>query len=348
MRGVLALAVILSAALLIAAGTTSNATVTNATMVNITKTNATLVNATAPVVNATTANATEIYFTTPSGNIHLVYASNSSVVVINFNKNKVLTVNIKTTIYNGTTAYYIHLVGHALGNYNGTYVSSLLSKLASALASGNQSAALAALKQLGAYIAGNETKHAEFNLMLTAKSLNSTKPNATFLKVHVEYEVEKRLAAANGTSSRLEVEALASNLTQLAALLNAMSKELASMGINASGLQSASAYLANLSTTLKELEVKLANGTKIEIHRTGHGYKVEISTGEHEEGKHGGGDHHEEQGGVASSKGEGHNNTGGGHSDKDKGSAGGPSKNAQSNGSNKNSGDSGGDDSEED
>ncbi|MGC8974245.1 MAG: hypothetical protein ACP5KY_08605, partial [Thermoproteus sp.] len=109
---------------------------TNATAVNATKANITAVNATT-VANVTqTSNMTEVYVVTPSGTIHLAYVSNGTVVVVNYNE-KVITVNLKTTIYNGTTAYYIHVVGHALGTFNSTYVSQLLSQAAAALKAGN-------------------------------------------------------------------------------------------------------------------------------------------------------------------------------------------------------------------
>lgn len=253
------------------------------------------VNATAGL-NATAANVTQlanatvIYVTTPSGTIHLVYTSNGTHLVINYNK-KVITVNLKTVIYNATTAYYVHVVGHAVGAFNSTYVSQVLSQLAAALKSGNATAALSLLKQLGGYIAAsNATKKAEVNIMITAKYLNATRPNATYLKAKVEYEIDRKLSALNGTRNELEVKAFVSNMSYLASFLTSLSKELQPYDpATAAELAKTAAYLANITTTVEELEIKLANGTSIEVHKTGHGYKVEVQVGgDHEEH----GDHH--------------------------------------------------------
>lgn len=265
----------------------ANATTTNSTSgVNATVSYAG--NLTAPAANVTqTANATVVYVTTPSGTIHLVYVSNGTHLVINYNKN-VITVNLKTVVYNATTAYYIHVVGHAIGAFNSTYVSQILSQIANALKSGNTTTALSLLKQLGGYIASsNATKKAEVNIMVTAKSLNATRPNATYLKAKVEYEVDKKLAALNGTRNELEVKAFAGNMSQLASFLMSVSKELQPYDpATAAELAKAAAYLANITTTIKELEVKLANGTSIEVHKTGRGYKIEVQIGGEEHGDH--------------------------------------------------------------
>lgn len=69
---------------------------------------------------ALAANVT--YVVTPSGNIHITYSDNGTFLVINFNNNKVLTINAKLNITNATDMYYIHLVGKAVGPYsNSTY-----------------------------------------------------------------------------------------------------------------------------------------------------------------------------------------------------------------------------------
>ena len=275
----------------------ANATATaNTTTVNATAANATAVanvNATGvtAVANVTQLpNATEVYVVTPSGTIHLVYISNGTQIVINYNK-KVITANIKTVIYNATTAYYIHVVGHAIGAFNSTYVSQILSQLATALKSGNTTAALSLLKQLGNYVAtSNATKRAEVNIMVMAKSLNATKPNATYFRAKIEYEIERKLAAVNGTSNELEVEAFVRNMSQLTSFLALVSKELQPYDPAAAAeLAKTAAYLANLTATVKEFEIKLANGTSIEIHKTGHGYKIEVQVGGNHEGH---GDHH--------------------------------------------------------
>ncbi|MGC8583415.1 MAG: hypothetical protein ACP5MH_06760 [Thermoproteus sp.] len=281
---------------------------TNATAVNAAKANITAVNATT-VANVTqTSNMTEVYVVTPSGTIHLVYVSNGTVVVINYNK-KVITANLKTTIYNGTTAYYIHVVGHALGTFNSTYVSQLLSQAAAALKAGNTTQALSLLKQLAGYVATNNgTRKAELNIMLTAKSLNSTAPNATYLKAKIEYELERGLKKVNGTRSELEVEAFVSNYSEIAKFLNAVASQIAPYSpSDAAQLRAAASVLANITAQIKELEIKLANGTQIEIHKTGHGYKVEVQVGgEHED--HDKGHEHDDHGGAVAGghKGEDH------------------------------------------
>ncbi|MEL9990018.1 MAG: hypothetical protein QXP98_03345 [Thermoproteus sp.] len=284
---VLAVTIAVLALALAGAHTTLAANTTSVNGTNSTQTaNITSVNATkAPAANVTQLpNATEVYVTTPSGTIHIVYVSNTTQIVVNYNK-QVLTVNLKTVIYNGSTAYYIHVVGHALGNYNSTYVSQLLSQVASALKSGNTTQALALLKELGSYVAtSNATKRAEVNIMLTAKALNSTTPNATYLKARVEYEVERGIKAINGTSSEVEVKAFASNMSQLSAFLSALASRLAPYNPSAAAqLKEAASLISNITVPIKELEVKLANGTQIEIHKVGKGYKVEVQAGSGEE-----------------------------------------------------------------
>ena len=275
--------------------TAVNATQTNATQIGANATQA--VNATGPAANATQLpNATEVYVVTPSGTIHLVYASNGTRLVINYNRN-VITVNLKTAIYNGTTAYYIHAVGHALGAFNSTYMSQVLSQIAAALKGGNTTQALSLLKQLAGYVASsNATKEAELNIMLAAKSLNATMPNATYLTAKLEYEVERNLGRVNGTSNELEVKAAASNLSQIAAFLNAVASQVAQYSpADAAQLRQAAALLANLTVQFKETEIALANGTHIEIHKTAYGYKVEVQIG----GEHHESEHHEKHGGKA-------------------------------------------------
>lgn len=264
----------------------------NAAKVNATTNaiNATAVKNATSAANVTASNATAVYITTPSGNIHLVYVSNNTMLVINYNHNKVLTVNLKTTVIYNNTVYYIHLVGRALGSYNATYISALLSQVARDLSAGNQTAAISALKKLASYVVtSNATKEAEAHLMITAKSLNSTKPNATYLKLRLEYEVERQLKKVNYTDNELEIKAVASDLKQLSTVLRAIAAQLSQIGINASDLDKAASALANLSTTLKEVELKLGNGTVVEVHRVGHGYKVEVQIGgdhEHKGGHH--------------------------------------------------------------
>ncbi|MGC8995006.1 MAG: hypothetical protein ACP5J0_06330, partial [Pyrobaculum sp.] len=225
-------------------------------------------NSTAAVSNGT------VYVVTPSGTIHIVYKTNGTMLVLNYN-NKTINVNLKTVVYNGTTAYYIHVVGHAVGQFN---ASSLVKQIYEALKAGNTTKAMQLLKQLAQYVAtNNATKKAELNIMVTAKALNSTAPNATALKAKIEYEIERRAKALNGTSSELEVKAHVRDLAQMATFLRQVAKQIEPIDPQtAAQLTKAAAYLANLTSTLKKAELYLGNGTYIEIKKTGQGYKVEV------------------------------------------------------------------------
>ncbi|RFA95585.1 hypothetical protein [Pyrobaculum aerophilum] len=225
--------------------------------------------------NSTAVNAT--YVVTPSGTIHIVYKTNGTELILNFN-NKTITANLKTVYYNGTTAYYIHVVGSAVGRYNATYVSQLLNQLYNSLKAGNKTQAFALLQQLAKYVAeSNATKRAKLNIMVTAKAINSTAPNATILKAKVEYEIERRARAMNGTSSELEVKAHVRDLSALATFLSQLAKRIEPLDSTAaSQLAKAAAYIANFTASVREAEIKLGNGTVLEIKKTGQGYKVEI------------------------------------------------------------------------
>ncbi|CCC80901.1 hypothetical protein TTX_0222 [Thermoproteus tenax Kra 1] len=298
---------------------------------NTTAVNSTSVNATSPAANVTQiGNATLVQVTTPSGTIHIVYVSNTTKLVINYNKH-VITANLKTVIYNGTTAYYVHVVGHALGTFNSTYVAQTLQKVVDALKSGNTTLALDYLKQLAAYVANNNaTKKAELNIMLAARSLNATAPNATYLRAKIEYELKKGLKQINGTSSELEVHAFASNLSQLASFLNALSKELQPYNpSDAAQLAEVAKVLNNITIAFKELELKLANGTQIEIHKTGHGYKIEVHIG----GEHHEKDHEEHKGAAGSGEDHEKHNKAGEHHDEDHSKAGAGQGNSHNSGS---------------
>ncbi|MCU7786864.1 hypothetical protein ODS41_02835 [Pyrobaculum sp. 3827-6] len=248
---------IAAVAVLLAAGLSAAAT-----------TNSTTTNSTAAVSNGT------VYVVTPSGTIHIVYKTNGTMLVLNYN-NKTINVNLKTVVYNGTTAYYIHVVGHAVGQFN---ASSLVKQIYEALKAGNNTKAMQLLKQLAQYVAtNNATKKAELNIMVTAKALNSTAPNATALKAKIEYEIERKAKALNGTSSELEVKAHVRDLAQMATYLRQVAKQIEPIDPQtAAQLTKAAAYLANFTSTLKEVELHLGNGTYIEIKKTGQGYKVEV------------------------------------------------------------------------
>ncbi|MEM4652471.1 MAG: hypothetical protein QW086_11730 [Pyrobaculum sp.] len=235
--------------------------------------------------NSTTVNAT--YVVTPSGTIHIVYKTNGTELVLNFN-NKTITANLKTVYYNGTTAYYIHVVGSVVGRYNATYVSQLLNQLYNSLKAGNKTQAFALLQQLAKYVSeSNATKRAELNIMITARAINSTAPNATILKAKVEYEIERRARIMNGSSSELEVKAHVRDLSALAAFLSQLAKRIEPLDPTAaSQLAKAAAYIANFTESVREAEIKLGNGTVLEIKKTGRGYRVEIEIESDEEKAH--------------------------------------------------------------
>jgi len=235
--------------------------------------------------NSTTVNAT--YVVTPSGTIHIVYKTNGTELVLYFN-NKTITANLKTVYYNGTTAYYIHVVGSVVGRYNATYVSQLLNQLYNSLKAGNKTQAFALLQQLAKYVSeSNATKRAELNIMITARAINSTAPNATILKAKVEYEIERRARIMNGSSSELEVKAHVRDLSALAAFLSQLAKRIEPLDPTAaSQLAKAAAYIANFTESVREAEIKLGNGTVLEIKKTGRGYRVEIEIESDEEKAH--------------------------------------------------------------
>ncbi|AET32366.1 hypothetical protein [Pyrobaculum ferrireducens] len=249
--------IIAAVAVLLAAGLSAAAT-----------TNSTTTNSTATVSNGT------VYVVTPSGTIHIVYKTNGTMLVLNYN-NKTINVNLKTVVYNGTTAYYIHVVGHAVGQFN---ASSSVKQIYEALKAGNTTKAMQLLKQLAQYVAtNNATKKAELNVMVAAKALNGTSPNATALKAKIEYEIERRAKALNGTSSELEVKAHVRDLAQMATFLRQVAKQIEPIDPQtAAQLTKAAAYVANLTSTLKKAELYLGNGTYIEIKKTGQGYAVEV------------------------------------------------------------------------
>lgn len=141
-------------------------------------------------VLAMAANMT--YVTTPSGKIHITYVDNGTYIVVNIN-DKVITANIKLNVTVAGEQYYLHVVGLAKGYFD----NATISKLASLL---NQTkspdALLAALKILADY---NQTKELRVKAMLSARAINASAPNATYLKAKIEYELERRLSRLNKT-----------------------------------------------------------------------------------------------------------------------------------------------------
>lgn len=169
-------------------------------------------------------------------------------------------------------------MGSVVGRYNATYVSQLLNQLYNSLKAGNKTQAFALLQQLAKYVSeSNATKRAKLNIMITARAINSTAPNATILKAKVEYEIERRARIMNGSSSELEVKAHVRDLSALAAFLSQLVKRIEPLDPTAaSQLAKAAAYIANFTESVREAEIKLGNGTVLEIKKTGRGYRVEI------------------------------------------------------------------------
>ncbi|MEM0463827.1 hypothetical protein [Pyrobaculum sp.] len=227
---------------------------------------------------ALAANVT--YVVTPSGNIHITYSDTGTFLVINFNNNKVLTINAKLNITNATDMYYIHLVGKAVGPYsNSTYaqIAQLLARLRNA--TGQE--ALSVLRQLGALLAtSNETKELKANITVVAKALNSTGYNATWLKAKIEYEMERKLVKINGSKvyapeTELEIKGYARDMAKLASVLRALASRIAPYdNKTASDLLYLSQNIANITGKLEIVR----NGTVIKVERKGDKFKIEIES----------------------------------------------------------------------
>jgi hypothetical protein len=109
---------------------------------------------------ALAANVT--YVTTLSGKIHITYADNGALVVVNIN-NKVITLNVKMNITVDNEQYFLHVVGMAKGRFDNATISRLLSLLNQTK---NPDALIAAFKTL---VDTNQTKKLKFNAMLTGR-----------------------------------------------------------------------------------------------------------------------------------------------------------------------------------
>jgi len=237
------------------------------------------------VIAAAALAANVTYVVTPSGNIHITYQDNGTFIVINFNNNKTLTINAKLNITNATDLYYIHVVGKAVGIYNATAVKALLSTLKNA----TRAQALETLRQLAYTLAtSNSTKELNVKAFITARSLNATY-NATWLRMKVEYEFEKRLGKLNGTrvttENELEIKGYAANAQKLAEVLRALARQLAPVdNATASALLQISDRINGTAVSLKTVQ----NGTEIKVVYKNGKFEIEIERGgdknhEHEE-----------------------------------------------------------------
>jgi hypothetical protein len=235
---------------------------------------------------ALAANVT--YVTTPSGKMHITYVDNGTLVVVNIN-NKVITINVKTNATVGNEQYFLHVVGMAKGQFDNATISRLLSLL-------NQTkdpdALIAAFKTL---VDTNQTKKLKVKAMLTGKLLNATAPNATYLKMKIGYELERRLSKLNKTltaEDEYKIKIITRDLNKTADLLAAIAARLAKYNISdADTLMYIAQRLKQITPTIKNLEFYV-NGTEVKIKFNKNTYTIEIE----KEDKKGKGSDREEKG----------------------------------------------------
>jgi hypothetical protein len=220
---------------------------------------------------ALAANVT--YVTTPSGKIHITYVDNGTYIVVNINNNKVITANIKLNVTVGGEQYYLHVVGLAKGYFDNATINKLVSLL-------NQSKSpevlLSAFKTLVDY---NKTKELKVKAMLTPRTINASAPNATYLKMKIEYELERRLSKLNKTlttKDEWEIKIMTRDLNKTADLLAAIAARLQRYNISdAQTLLYVAQRIKDITPNLKKLELYL-NGTEVEIKFDKNTYKIEI------------------------------------------------------------------------
>jgi hypothetical protein len=220
---------------------------------------------------ALAANVT--YVTTPSGKIHITYVDNGTYIVVNINNNKVITANIKLNVTVGGEQYYLHVVGLAKGYFDNATINKLVSLL-------NQSKSpevlLSAFKTLVDY---NKTKELKVKAMLTPRAINASAPNATYLKMKIEYELERRLSKLNKTlttEDEWEIKIMTRDLNKTADLLAAIAARLQRYNISdAQTLLYVAQRIKDITPNLKKLELYL-NGTEVEIKFDKNAYKIEI------------------------------------------------------------------------
>jgi hypothetical protein len=223
---------------------------------------------------ALAANVT--YVTTPSGKIHITYVDNGTYIVVNINNNKVITANIKLNVTVGGEQYYLHVVGLAKGYFDNATINKLVSLL-------NQSKSpevlLSAFKTLVDY---NKTKELKVKAMLTPRAINASAPNATYLKMKIEYELERRLSKLNKTlttEDEWEIKIMTRDLNKTADLLAAIAARLQRYNISdAQTLLYVAQRIKDITPNLKKLELYL-NGTAVEIKFDKNTYKIEIEKG---------------------------------------------------------------------
>ncbi|MCC6066572.1 MAG: hypothetical protein LM562_02195 [Pyrobaculum sp.] len=225
---------------------------------------------------ALTLAANVTYVTTPSGKIHITYVDNGTYIVVNINNNKVITANIKLNVTVGGEQYLLHVVGFAKGYFDNATINKLVSLL-------NQSKSpevlLSAFKTLVDY---NKTKELKVKAMLTPRAINASAPNATYLKMKIEYELERRLSKLNKTlttEDEWEIKIMTRDLNKTADLLAAIAARLQRYNISdAQTLLYVAQRIKEITPNLKKLELYL-NGTAVEIKFNKNTYKIEIEKG---------------------------------------------------------------------
>jgi hypothetical protein len=222
---------------------------------------------------ALTLAANVTYVTTPSGKIHITYVDNGTYIVVNINNNKVITANIKLNVTVGGEQYYLHVVGLAKGYFDNATINKLVSLL-------NQSKSpevlLSAFKTLVDY---NKTKELKVKAMLTPRAINASAPKATYLKMKIEYELERRLSKLNKTlttEDEWKIKIMTRDLNKTADLLAAIAARLQRYNISdAQTLLYVAQRIKEITPNLKKLELYL-NGTEVEIKFDKNTYKIEI------------------------------------------------------------------------
>jgi len=229
------------------------------------------------------ANGTTV--ATPSGNIHITYVDNGTLVVVNIN-NKVITVNIKMNVTVGNEQYFLHVVGVARGQFDNATVSRFLSLLNKTK---DPDALIAAFKTL---IDTNQTRWLEVKATQTPIA---APPNATYLKMKIEYELERRLSKLNKTltaEDEYEIKIFTRDLNKTADLLTAMAARLAKYNISdANTLMYIAQRLKQITPDIKKLKLYI-NGTEVKIKFNKNTYTIEIE----KENKKGKDSEHEEKG----------------------------------------------------
>jgi Hypothetical protein PAE0148 len=178
----------------------------------------------------------------------------------------------------GNEQHFLHIVGKAKGQFDNATVSRLLSLLNKIK---DPDALIAAFKTL---IDTNQTKKLKVKAIQTPIAAT---PNATYLKMKIEYELERRLSKLNKTltpEDKYEIKIIKRDLNKTADLLAAMAARLAKYNISdANTLMYIAQRLRQITPTIKNLELYV-NGTEVKIKFNKNTYTIEIEK-ENKKGK---------------------------------------------------------------